>query len=124
MSEGDFIGRLGGQITFKAELPQEFYDKIIGNTPEEMDRMLQPGYEFDLSDGKDRAVTYIAFPKGTKPEDVAQIVHCGKCRRWGPPIPKEMEGIGFKVGYCGALWSNTKEDDYCVYGEKRKDKNG
>ena len=70
MSEGDFIGRLEGQITFKAELPQEFYDKILGNTPEEMARMLQPGYAFDLSDGKDRSVTYIAFPAGTKPDDV------------------------------------------------------
>ena len=70
MSEGDFIGRLKGQITFKAKLPQEFYDKILGNTPEDMDRMLTPGYAFDLSDGKDRAVTYIAFPEGTKPEEV------------------------------------------------------
>lgn len=70
MSEGDFIGRLEGQITFEAELPQEFYEKILGNTPEEMARMLQPGYAFNLSDGKDRTVTYIAFPEGTTPDEV------------------------------------------------------
>lgn len=69
-----------GTITFTADLPQEAYDKILGNTPEEMDRMLKPGYAFDLSDGKDRAVTYIAFPEGTKPEDVEKVVKCVECK--------------------------------------------
>ncbi len=62
-------------IEIKAELPQEAINKILGNTKEEMDRMLSPGCTIDLSDGKGRTVTYISFPKGTKPEDVAPAVH-------------------------------------------------
>lgn len=61
--------------SINVKLPLEALDKILGNTTEEMDRMLSLGYTFDLSDGADRTVTYISFPKGTDPNDVAPVVH-------------------------------------------------
>lgn len=118
MSEGDFIGRLGGQITFKAELPQEFYDKIFGNTPEEMDRMLQPGYAFDLSDGKDRTVTYIAIPKGTKPEDVEKVTRCKGCIYWRCP----ERGNPWCDHYFAGLRCIPMPNDYCPYGDREDEK--
>lgn len=62
-----------GAITFTADLPQEVIDKVIANTKEDMDKWLEAGNTFDLSDGADRTVTYISFPKGTKPEDVVRV---------------------------------------------------
>lgn len=81
-------------VEISADLPQEAIDKILGNTKEDMDRMLSLGYAFDLSDGKDRAVTYISFPKGTDPKDVAPVVHA----KW---IECES-GWGFKCSNCKA----------------------
>lgn len=66
-------------FTFKADLPQEVIDKVLANTKEDMDKWLEAGNTFDISDGADRTVTYISFPKGTKPEDVVLVVRCEDC---------------------------------------------
>ncbi len=46
---GDFAQ--GGTITFTADLPQEVIDKVLANTKEDMDKWLEAGNTFDLSDG-------------------------------------------------------------------------
>ena len=73
---GDFAQ---GTITFTADLPQEVIDKVLANTKEDMGKWLEAGNMFDLSDGADRTVAYISFPKGTKPEDVVRVVRCEDC---------------------------------------------
>lgn len=73
---GDFAQ---GTITFTAELPQEVIDKVLANTKEDMDKWLEAGNTFDLSDGADRTVAYISFPKGTKLEDVVRVARCRDC---------------------------------------------
>lgn len=97
-------------IEIKSELPQEAINKILGNTKEDMDRMLSPGYTIDLSDGKDRTVTYISFPNGTTPEDVAPVAHahwvavengvgvCSNCNR-----QDHIDPIATHCRYCGAV---------------------
>ena len=66
-------------FTFKADLPQEVIDKVLANTKEDMEKWLEAGNTFDLSDEADRTVAYISFPKGTKPEDVVRVVRCEDC---------------------------------------------
>lgn len=68
-----------GTFTFTAHLPQEVIDKVMANTEEDMDKWLEAGNTFDLSDGADRTVAYISFPKGTKPEDIVRVVRCEDC---------------------------------------------
>lgn len=53
--------------------------------------------------------------------DAVQVVRCMDCKRWGCAIPIEMKEDGY--GYCGALCTNTHENEYCAWGE-RKDENG
>ena len=68
-----------GTIAFTADLLQEVIDKVLANTKEDIDKWLEAGNTFDLSDGADRTVAYISFPKGTKPEDVVRVVRCEGC---------------------------------------------
>lgn len=117
------MGFAGGSITFKADCPKEVFDKILGNTPEDMARMLQPGSTFDLSDGESRTVAYISFPKGTDPKDVAIVVRCRKCAHWHKDVFNPC------VGHCELIGimqpkdenrENTNEDFFCYYGKERK----
>ena len=50
--------------------------------------------------------------------DAVQVVRCRECKRWGCPIPIEMKDEGY--GYCNAFWSNTHENEYCAWGERRE----
>lgn len=103
---GDFAQ---GTITFTADLPQDVIDKVLANTKEDMDKWLEAGNTFDLSDGADRTVAYISFPKGTKPEDVVRVVRCKDCIYYNqingtcrdPEIIKSDERIIKPKWYCG-----------------------
>lgn len=50
--------------------------------------------------------------------DAVPVVRCKECKRWGCPIPIEMKEKGY--GYCCALWTNTHENDYCAWGERKE----
>ena len=105
-----------GTITFTANLPQEVIDKVLANTKEDMDKWLESGNTFDLSDGADRTVAYISFPKHTKPEDVVRVVRCKEC------IHRNVDGTCEKdTGdpYSLALES-WKDDWFCASGERKK----
>lgn len=102
-------------MTIEAQMPKEVYDKITGNTPEEMDRMLKPGYAFDLSDGKDRTVTYIAFPGGTKPEGVERIIKCEDCFYWRSPEGRNP----WCDHYFAGLRCIPMPDDFCPYAQRK-----
>lgn len=51
--------------------------------------------------------------------DAVPVVRCRKCERWTNPIPIEMKEEGY--GYCGVLWTNTHENEYCAWGERKTD---
>lgn len=110
---GDFAH---GTIAFTADLPQEAIDKVLANTKEDMDKWLESRNTFDLSDGADRTVAYISFPKGTKPEEVVQVVRCGRCEYYS----NEMNCCSYVNGL-----QNVTKTDYCSYGRcadgERKD---
>lgn len=53
--------------------------------------------------------------------DAVPVVRCRECKRWGSPIPIEMKEEGY--GYCGGLWTNTHENEYCAWGKRRTDGN-
>ena len=121
---GDFAH---GTITFTADLPQDVIDKVLANTKEDMDKWLEAGNTFDLSDGADRTVAYISFPKGTKPEDVVRVVRCKDCKH---RIVNEHYGKKgyFKLkAYCeldtGDIFELAREaendDWFCADGERR-----
>jgi hypothetical protein len=57
--------------------------------------------------------------KDAPPVDAVPVVRCRKCERWTNPIPIEMKEEGY--GYCGVLWTNTHENEYCAWGERRSD---
>lgn len=108
---GDFAH---GTTMFVADLPQEVIDKVLANTKEDMDKWLESGNTFDLSDGADRTVAYIIFPKGTKPEEVVQVVRCKNC------IQHE-EGFKTKSGrlYCCYLHVTVDPMGYCDNGDEK-----
>lgn len=51
--------------------------------------------------------------------DAVPVVRCRDCKRYGSPIPIEMEEKGY--GYCSALWSNTRGNEYCAWGERKSE---
>ena len=108
---GDFAQ---GTITFTADLPQEVIDKVLANTKEDMDKWLEAGNTFDLSDGADRTVAYISFPKGTKLEDVTRVVRCRECDY------KRKQKNGQKYcGLHGTHYAITVTDDwFCADGRR------
>ena len=63
--------------------------------------------EFEIYNMIDAAPTVDAVP----------VVRCKDCERWTNPIPIEMKEEG--DGYCGVLWTNTHEDEYCAWGKRR-----
>lgn len=115
---GDFAQ---GTITFTADLPQEAIDKVLGNTKEDMDKWLDSGNTFDLSDGADRTVVYISFPKHTKPEDIVRVVRCRECKYWNRftrvTFKDERKGL---CEYRDHIMA-TRDDFYCADGERRTD---
>lgn len=109
---GDFAQ---GTITLTADLPQEAIDKVLGNTKEDMDKWLDSGNTFDLSDGADRTVVYISFPKHTKPEDVVRVVRCRECRHRDPEDHRcDCGGHEWLTGRVLPM----PDDWFCADGEK------
>ena len=49
--------------------------------------------------------------------DAVPVVRCRECKWWTSPIPIEMKEKGY--GYCGALCTNTHENEYCAWGKRR-----
>lgn len=123
---GDFAQ---GTITFTADLPQEAIDKVLANTKEDMDKWLETGNTFDLSDGADRIVVYISFPKGTKLEDVVRVVRCKDCAYWDRGTIRMIAGNPELIGaICDKYHENgisedvwTAADHFCADGERRTD---
>lgn len=110
---GDFAQ---GTITFTADLPQEVIDKVLANTKEDMDKWLESGNTFDLSDGADRTVAYISFPKYTKPEDVVRVVRCRDCKYYG-----EKYATCRRSDIIRSDMRIIMPDWYCADGERRSD---
>ncbi len=114
---GDFAQ---GTISFTADLPQEVIDKVLANTKEDMDKWLESGNTFDLSDGTDRTVAYISFPKGTKPEDVVQVVRCAECKNWLECLIR-TDDDGERYSRCCLNGVAVGESFFCADGERRND---
>lgn len=105
-----------GSITFTADVPQEAIDKVLANTKEDMDKWLKSGNTFDLSDGADRTVAYISFPKDTKPEDVVRVVRCKECIHRNDDGTCE-EDTGDPYSLARESW---KDDWFCANGERKE----
>lgn len=62
------------------------------------------------------AKDFIVIPKDTPAADVAPVVRCKDCQKWG-----ERKADGY--GYCCIWGASVKEKSFCSSGVKRRTRN-